>query len=127
MSNKTLAQKLAIKEEFQVLLVGAPEDYAARLAPLPAGVTLNPPSGPYDIIQVFVNSQKELEAALPSLKPRLKPKGYIWVTWHKGTSRIKTDVTRDTIWPFAETLGLGPVSNVAVDDDWSALRLKIVA
>jgi hypothetical protein len=127
MSDKSLAQKLAIKEGFSVLLVGAPEGYAARLGPLPAGVTLNPPAGPYDVIQVFVATQKDLEAALPTLKPMLKPKGYIWVTWHKGASRIKTDVTRDTIWPFAATLGLQPVSNIAVDDDWSALRLKIVS
>ena len=80
-----------------MLLVRAPEGYAARLAPLPAGVALNAPSGPYDVIQVFVANQKELEAALPPLKPLLKPKGYIWVTWHKGTSHIKADVTRDTI------------------------------
>jgi hypothetical protein len=127
MSDKTLAQKLAIKEGFQVLLVLAPEGYTARLGPLPASVALNPPAGPYDLIQVFVASQKELEAALPALKPLLKPKGYLWVTWHKGASRIKTDVTRDTIWPFAGTIGLQPVSNIAVDADWSALRLKIVA
>ncbi len=127
MSDKTLAQKLAIKEGFQVLLIRAPDGYAARLAPLPAGVVLNPLAGPYDVIQVFVASQKDLEATLSTLKPRLKPNGYIWVTWHKGTSRIKTDVTRDTIWPFARTIGLEPVANVSVDDDWSALRLKIVA
>jgi hypothetical protein len=127
MSDKTLAQKLAIKEGFSVLLVGAPEGFAGRLDPLPSGVTLNPPAGPYDVIQVFVATQKELEAVLPTLKPRLKPTGYIWVTWHKGGSASKGDVTRDTIWPFGGTIGLQPVSNIAVDDDWSALRLKIVA
>ena len=126
MSDKTLAQKLAIKEGFQVLLVGAPEGYAERLGPLPSGVTLNAPAGPYDVIQLFVDSQVQLEATLPPLKARLKPRGYIWVTWHKGTSPVKTDVTRDTIWPFGATIGLQPVSNIAVDDDWSALRLKIV-
>ena len=127
MSDKPLAQKLGIKEGFQVLLVHAPEGYAARLAPLPAGVAMNPSAGPYDVIQDFVADQRALEATLPTLKPLLKPRGYIWVTWHKGTSRNKTDVTRDTIWPFARTIGLGPVSNIAVDDDWSAMRLKIVA
>jgi hypothetical protein len=127
MSDKTLAQKLAIKEGFQVLFVSAPAGYLESLGTLPAGVSLNAPAGPYDVIQLFVKGQKELEAVLPPLKARLKPKGYIWVTWLKGASRIKTDITRDTIWPFASTIGLQPVSNIAVDDDWSALRLKIVA
>ncbi len=127
MSDKPLVQKLALKEGSQVLLVHAPDGYASRLEPLPAGVVLNAPAGPYDVIQVFVATQKDLEGTLPTLKPLLKPKGYIWVTWHKGTSHVKTDVTRDTIWPFSAAIGLQPVSNVAVDDDWSALRLKIVA
>jgi hypothetical protein len=127
MSDKSLAQKLAIKEGFQVLLVRAPEGYAERLGPLPAGASLNTPAGPYDVVQLFVATQRELEATLPPLLLLLKPKGYIWVTWHKGGSRVKGEVTRDTIWPFSATIGLQPVSNIAVDDDWSALRLKIVA
>jgi hypothetical protein len=127
MSDKILAQKLAIKEGFLVLLVHAPEGYAERLGQLPAGVILNAPAGPYDLIQLFVATQSEVETGLPTLKPLLKPKGYIWVTWRKGGSASKGDITRDTIWPFAATIGLQPVSNIAVDDDWSALRLKIVA
>jgi hypothetical protein len=127
MSDKTLAQKLAIKEGFQVLLVRAPEGYAERLRPLPSGVSVNAPAGPYEVIQLFVATQRQLESSLPPLKLLLKPSGYIWVSWHKGGSRIKGEVTRDTIWPFSATIGLQPVSNISVDDDWSALRLKIVA
>jgi hypothetical protein len=33
-------------------------------------------------------------------------------------------VSRDTIWRFAQTIGLTLVANVAVDETWSAVRLK---
>jgi hypothetical protein len=60
------------------------------------------------------------------LKKFLKPEGLLWVTYHKGTSKIKTDINRDSIAEYALSLGLKPVAMISVDEDWSALRLKIL-
>jgi hypothetical protein len=75
---------------------------------------------------VFVNSRKDLEGQLPRLKPLLAPKGLLWVTYHKGTSKQKSDINRDSIAAYAGTIGLQAVAMIAVDEDWSALRLKVV-
>ena len=128
MPEKSLAQKLLIKEGRSVLFVNQPEGYAARLGELPQGVVvLSAPTTPADIIQVFVASKKELEEQLPRLKPALRPNGILWVTYHKGTSKIKTDINRDSIAAYAPSIGMEGVAMVSVDDDWSALRLKVVA
>ena len=125
MAEKTIAQKLQIKPGRIVLLVNAPPNYAALLEPLPEGVDIvAQPEQPVDLIQMFVASRAELEAQLAALKPLLKPSGILWVTYHKGTSRVKTDINRDTIAAYAETIGLQPVAMVAIDRDWAALRLK---
>jgi hypothetical protein len=39
---------------------------------------------------------------------------------------VKTDINRDTINAYAASLGLQGVAMISIDDDWSALRLKIV-
>ncbi len=125
MAEKTLAQRLAIKEGKTVLVVDPPRGYLGRLGPLPKGARLvKSPSEPIDIIQVFVADQEELEAQLARLKGAMAPGGMLWVSYHKGSSGIPTDINRDTIRAYASAIGLQAVAQVAIDDDWSALRLK---
>lgn len=127
MSDKTIIQKLFIKPGFKFLLVNPPEGYIAKMGELPPGTTLLSDSTCLvDAIQVFVENRAELEAQLPRLKELMAPKGMIWVTYHKGTSRVKTDIHRDSINAYAKSLGLEGVAMISVDEDWSALRLKLI-
>lgn len=127
MAEKSVAEKLMIKDGRRVLFVNPPAGYDTLLGELPPQVTVMPqPNQPVDIIQVFVANRQELEEQLSKLKPLVKPKGMLWVTYYKGTSKTKTDIHRDTIVAYARTLGMDGVAMVAIDDDWSALRLKVV-
>jgi hypothetical protein len=127
MSDRSIAQKLQIKVNRTVLFANAPVDYDAKLGGLPEGVfVVKKAHGPIDIIQVFVGSKKELEEQLPRLKPLLTPGGMLWVTYHKGTSQTPTDINRDSIAAYARSLGMQAVAQIAIDADWSALRLKII-
>ncbi len=126
MSDKPIGQKLSIKPGYKFLLVNPPAGYTAQLGELPAGVSLvDSASGVVEAIQVFVANRGELEAQLLRLKQLLRPKGMLWVTYHKGTSKVKTDINRDTIVAYARTLGLQGVAMISIDDDWAALRLKL--
>jgi predicted CoA-binding protein len=126
MPEKTVARKLMIKEGSSVLFVNAPKEYSSLLGALPKGVrVVKDLEEPVDFIQLFVDSKAELEAILGELKKWLLPKGILWVTYHKGTSTVKTDINRDSTAVFATSIGMQPVAMVSVDDDWSALRLKV--
>lgn len=126
MPEKTVAQKLLVKPGYKVLLVNAPRNYQQLLGPLPEGVTLLKPSAhAADLVQLFAADRRELEAHLGKLKQALAPNGLLWVTYHKGTSSVKTDINRDTIATYAQTIGLRPVAMISIDADWSALRLKV--
>ena len=126
MPDKSIAQKLQIKEGRRVLMVNAPVGYQDQLDPLPPGVIVSTESEvPADVIQVFIQNRAELENWLPRLRPLMEADGIMWVTYHKGTSSVQTDINRDSIWAFAQTIGMSAVAQVAIDDDWSAMRLKL--
>ncbi|MBI4319611.1 MAG: hypothetical protein HY675_14070 [Chloroflexi bacterium] len=127
MSEKSAAQKLAIKEGQRFLLVNAPAGYQDLLADLPKDVSVvTEPSGTTDVIQCFVTSKAQLEEVLPRLKANLNRKGIFWVAYPKGTSKIKADINRDIIRGYAQTIGMEAVAIFSIDDDWACLRLKVV-
>ena len=128
MPEKTVAEKLLVKEGYRVSIVNPPTDYAGTLGRLPERVTsVEHGESNLDLIQLFVSSRKQLEASLPSLKTALKGNGLLWITYPKGTSKVKVDVNRDTIAAYAKSIGLQEVAMVSIDDTWSALRLKVVS
>jgi hypothetical protein len=107
--------------------VNAPPGYRSRIGALPPNASVLKPGGaPAEVIQVFVKSRAELEAELPKLKRALAQNGLLWVTYAKGTSKMKGDINRDSIAAYARTIGMEGVSMISIDDDWSALRLKVL-
>jgi ACT domain-containing protein len=86
---------------------------------------LTEPTKSVDFIQIFVTSKKELEENLNELKLYLNPKGLLWVTYPKGTSKIKIDINRDIIREYAKSIKLEGVAMISIDDTWSALRMKL--
>ena len=125
MSTKPLSQKLWMRPNYRVLITGGPEGYLESLGKLPNGVKVSEfLDGEYDLIQVFVTTRRDLERVLPLTKKHLGPKGLLWLSYPKGTSRVTTDVNRETIRAYATTVGLTAVGLVSIDDTWSALRLK---
>ena len=124
-STKPLPAKLFIKENYNITLVNAPDEYHARLTPLPKGVAISTNlSGAVDFIQVFIMNREELEQQLSSLIQHLKQDGWLWISYPKGSSKIKTDINRDNIWEYAKGLGLKAVHQISVDETWSAMRFR---
>ena len=126
MPDKTVAEKLLFKPGKKILIVSPPEGIDTLLGLLPAGIELMQEANePADIILVFIKDRRELEAHLPSLKTVMHPKGALWVAYYKGTARVDTDIHRDSLNAYAGTLGMTGVAIISIDQDWSALRLKV--
>ena len=124
-SGKPLSKKLMIKENYKILLVNEPSGYGDELGDLPAGTTiLKETTEPVEFIQFFAKDRTELEAHLKGLITKLDSKGWLWISYPKGTSKIKTDINRDSIWKYATELGLKAVHQIAIDDTWSAMRFR---
>ena len=131
MPEKTNAQKLLIKSGNRLRFINPPDDLKQWLGDLPDGIKIlddsdNPALYPLDAIILFANNRAELETFLPDLRGMITPDSKMWVAYHKGTSQIKTDINRDSINAYAQTLGMEGIAIVSMNNDWSALRLKMV-
>ncbi len=108
-------------------MINPPEDYNSILGVLPKDVSiLSESEEKVDFLQIFIKNRKELEEFLPKLKEKLNPEGKLWVSYLKGTSKIKTDINRDSLREFAQTIGLKTVGLISINKEWSSMRLKIV-
>jgi hypothetical protein len=127
MSEKTAAEKLGLKPGKKLLVKQHPKEVAALIGALPVGAELVTAGGkPSALILMFARDKAALVKGLAACKRQLEPGGALWVAYIKGTSGKKTDINRDSIREFVGTIGLDTVSQIALDDDWSALRLKVV-
>jgi hypothetical protein len=127
MSEKTIAQKLGLKSGKTLLIKQAPDEVKTLIGALPEGAKLiSDGSTPSALILMFAADKAALVKGLPDCKRQLEPGGALWVAYIKGTSSRKTDINRDSIRDYVATVGLDTVSQIALDDDWSALRLKVV-
>lgn len=50
--------------------------------------------------------------------------GLFWLVYPKGTGQFASDINRDILWKAMEPMGYRPVAMIAVDDDWSAMRVR---
>ncbi len=120
-----VAKKLQIKPNSYWLFLNAPEDYLAYIDPLPDGVqTSFETGGPCDGVQLFVKNSGELAQVLTSVQPALKPETIIWITFPKKNTAIPTDLEMMSSWTEAGKYNLRPVSSVAINQTWTALRFK---
>jgi hypothetical protein len=124
-SEKSIVEKLHLKPGMTILFIDSPPGYTERIGRLPDGVRIiDVPEKDVDIVQAFVESMSEFESLVTELRPFLKSSSIIWVTYPKGTSGIETDLNRDIIWKRSKELGMEASANFAVDEVWSAMRLK---
>ena len=76
---------------------------------------------------LFVSDRAEFDLLLPDAARALKPGAILWLAYPKLTSSLAGDLNRDLIHQVCLAMGLKTVTQIAIDRDWSALRLKRVA
>ena len=83
--------------------------------------------GKYPFIMAFAKSLAELNGMAKSLTDAIEAEGYLWICYPKGTSKkYKSDINRNTLLAAFGPYGFEGVTQIAVDDDWSALRVRPV-
>ena len=125
MADKTRTSKLLIKPGQALAILNAPDHYLGLLAPLPDGVTLSQSlDETYDAVHVFVYHKADVERLIPAALAAVKPGALLWIMYPKKSGSIKTDITRDTGWETVDEAGWLGVTQISIDDTWSALRFR---
>ena len=117
-----LMKKLQLKGE-ALCLVRLPGALDALFPPEAVRTEL-PPQGAAAVL-AFAETREELDGLISTVMPRLAPGAVVWFAYPKKSSRrYRSDITRDTGWEGLLPYDYEPVSQVALDEDWSALRFK---
>lgn len=73
---------------------------------------------------VFITNQTEFLDFLNNRLVNIEPDSLLWFAYPKGTSKIKTDINRDTIRKTGEEFGITTVAAISINETWSALRFR---
>ena len=119
MPDKTAAAKLLIKPNTTLWLSDASR--AALLEPLPSGVTCVGDLASATTAALFAEGAESLKQTLATNEADLTKPAVLWVAYRKGN---RSDINRDTLWPLLTPYGMRPVTQVAIDEVWSALRFR---
>ena len=123
----SLAKKLRIQARHRLLLLNAPTGYVEALEDLPDNVEVSEePEGKYEFVQLFVENSAEYSVLGQTALDAVKYDGVLWICYPKRSSKVDTDLTRDVLWKTTEDTGLRPVTQVSVDNVWSAMRFRPV-
>jgi hypothetical protein len=121
-------KKLNYKDQQKILALNPPESFDIELSIMAESATVvkNENEIPeIEFVLVFVTKQHEIGEIISSIYSKLKGDAILWFCYPKGTSKkYKCDFNRDTGWRGLKKYTLEPVRQVAIDDDWSALRFR---
>ena len=120
-----LAGKLGIKSEEKALFLNIPATLQALSQAYEHDKTPEQ-SRRYHTILLFVHSQAELQELAPVALAlaAAAPGAKLWIAYPKKSSAIKADINRDRGWKPVASQGWSAVSQIAIDNTWSALRFK---
>ncbi len=119
--DKSLIAKFKIKPHASVLVLNSPQGYLLKSFQADTRAVKNKR---YDFIQLFVYETSDLKRLAPIAVGALSETGTLWICYPKKSSGVKTDINRDTGWNALTATGFRPVSQISIDETWSALRFK---
>ncbi len=123
-------KKLNYKDQAGIVSLNHPKSFDAvlkEMEPLTAIITSISKVKEIEFVIVFATKQKEIDDSIVKIFPKLKGDAIIWYCYPKGSSKnYKCDFNRDTGWAVLGQYNLEPVRQVAIDEDWSALRFRKV-
>ena len=118
---KTPAEKLLIKPGSSVFLAGDTPETRELLDPLPENAVVVEHADNADAAVLFAMSRANLDDLLEANLENLGGTRAAWIGYLKGG---RSDINRDTIWTRVNELNWTLNANVAISEEWSAVRLK---
>jgi hypothetical protein len=109
-----------------IALVNVPPEISADIDALLAGaeITTTLPES-VDFALVFVRTLDEVRRHGTAVLSRARGDAVVWFCYPKQTSKRYTcEFNRDTGWQVLADHRFEPVRQVALDEDWSALRFR---
>jgi hypothetical protein len=128
MKNTTpLFNKLNLGAHDEIVVLNPPESFETELTQLKGIKILRDPKSAKGVKfgLAFAMTQAQLDRLSSILAAAAAGDAVIWFAYPKGTSKRYTcEFNRDTGWNVIRGAGFESVRQVAIDEDWSALRFR---
>jgi hypothetical protein len=130
MENK-LFKKLNYKQQESILALNYPGSFEGELESMEMHATVHRDLGNagevLDFVIAFGKTLEEVNELTRSVGPRLSQDAVFWFCYPKKSSKkYSCEFNRDTGWGVMAEFDLEPVRQVAIDEDWSAIRFRNV-
>ncbi|MBW5445056.1 hypothetical protein GE107_03125 [Cohnella sp. CFH 77786] len=124
--DEALVKKLRLPAGGRIAVLEPPEGYLASvgLGTDETRLDADAAAGSYDFVQVFARNSADVQRLAPAAIRAVKPDGLLWMCYPKGTSKLKTDINRDTGWKPVSDAGWEGIALVSLDDTWSSMRFR---
>jgi hypothetical protein len=123
--DEALVKKLKLPQTGRIAVIEPPEGYLQAIGHSAGETKLDPDTeAGYDFVQLFARSSADVERWAQQAIRAVKPDGLLWMCYPKGTSKLKTDINRDSGWKTVSEAGWEGVALVSVDDTWSSMRFR---
>jgi hypothetical protein len=121
-------KKLNFKENKKIFVLNAPSSFKSVLQEMSAYTTIKTSltgAGEITFFLAFVTKQNEVDDLTRKVAPRLESDGLFWFAYPKGNSKkYVCEFNRDTGWQELGKHEFEPVRQVAIDEDWTAIRFR---
>ena len=114
--SKTIAEKLGFKPGMRVRVQGAPDGLELGLPPAA--------EGPFDLMLFFVPNTAAVAPAATLADEAYRDGARLWFAYPKKSGRLAADINRDHGWEPVAACDLLAVTQIALDETWSALRFR---
>jgi hypothetical protein len=125
MPDNPIVKKLQMKPNQRIAIINPPEGYQKQLGSI-AKNTGSPEraNNPFDFVHIFTGSAKELEEQISKAQRIVNPDSIFWISYPKLSSDQPSNLNREKCWKIMQKFGYRAVSQISIDDRWSALRFK---
>lgn len=77
-----------------------------------------------DFVHLFIESREQFAERFPQVAKVCTESGSFWISYPRSEGKKKYDINRDSLWGLLLSAGFHPVMQVALDEEWSAVRVK---
>ena len=126
MSNLTLLEKLQLQDEKNMLIQGLPSSIEKMFAKLSYAKNVTPlvKSRKIDFALIFAINQNQLINIMKEVMPALHNESKLWIAYPKVSSKIVSDLNRESSWDYFTQNNYEGISLTDLDNMWSAIRFK---
>jgi hypothetical protein len=122
-----ILRKIRLSPGASALILNAPPEYLELLRAINFDTYPDKiKQGKYDFVQVFGSEKSILMQLVKEYSESGKYDCLFWICYPKGGGKIKSDLNRNVVWDIAQSVGMQCVTQIAIDETWSALRCRPV-